>query len=70
MISNNCNNLSVDVGIPWKKDSTHVVTPFFHGIPPSTEKLLQLFLNILHDTLSFIVSLLTTTIKIKLKRKG
>ena len=57
MISNNCNNFSVDGGLPRKNGrykshharsaSAHdaVYCPFFRGIPPSTEKLLQSFLK-------------------------
>ena len=54
MISNNCNNLSVDGGIPVKMDGTHhimryahdaVFRPFFRGIPPSAEKLVQSLLK-------------------------
>ena len=54
MISNNCNDFSVDGDIPRKIDDTHhimryahdaVYRPFCRGIPPSTEKLLQSFLN-------------------------
>ena len=61
MISNNCNNFSMDGGIPppppppkkkWTVDimmrlrCTECGVPsFFRGIPPSTEKLLQSFLQ-------------------------
>ena len=54
MISNEYNNFSVDGGIPEKMNGTvHIVHytydvvyhPFFRGIPPSTENLLQSFLK-------------------------
>ena len=57
MISNNCNNFLVNEGIPQKNGrhtSHHARThyahdamchPFFQGIPPGTEKLLQSFLK-------------------------
>ena len=54
MISNKCNNFSLDGGISQKMHGTHHIMryvhdalyrPFFEGIPPPIENLLQSFLK-------------------------
>ena len=53
-LRNDCNNFSLDGGIPRKMDGTthfarsdiKCIAHFFRGIPPSTEILLLLFLII------------------------
>ena len=59
MITNNCNNFSVDRGIPPKMNGMMRDAVMQHDavyrilgrgvIPPSTEKLLQSFLKYLHS---------------------